>query len=122
MAGAELSQEKIDNAVAKSKKSGLRARLGSHASGYRSGDQFNIYFGDIYVLKQLNQSDIAAISQRKISFDSLIKSYIHKNLSYRYLVTQNVTVRALENHIQIFGIRGALPTINKRANNSVAVV
>jgi hypothetical protein len=120
MAGADLSQERIDFKIANNKKSGLRSRLASHSSGYRSGDQFNIYIGDIYVLNQLAQSDITAISKREMSFDFFIKNYIQKNLSYRYLITKNTEARCLESYIQSFGIYGILPTINSRANKSVA--
>jgi hypothetical protein len=120
MAGADLSQERIDFKMANNKISGLKSRLNSHSSGYRGGDQFNIYIGDIYVLSQLAQSDITAISKREISFDSSIKKYIGNNLSYRYLITKNTDVRCLESHIKSFGIYGILPTINSRANKSVA--
>jgi hypothetical protein len=117
MAGADLSQEKIDSKIINNKKSGLKDRLGSHASGYRSGDRFNIYVGDLYVLPHLTRSDILQISSGKVSFDSFIKNYIQKNLSYRYLITQNTLVRSLESYIQSFGINGDLPIINGKANN-----
>ena len=42
MAGAQLTEEAIENKQAAGKRSGLFDRLNSHASGYRSGDQFNI--------------------------------------------------------------------------------
>lgn len=119
MAGADLSKEKIDNKIANNKKSGLKDRLGSHASGYRSGDRFNIYIGDLYVLHHLTRDEILQISSGKTSFDSFIKSYIHENLSYRYLITQNTLVRSLESYIQSFGINGDLPIINSKANNSL---
>lgn len=52
MAGAELTETKIQTKQHSGKRSGLFDRLNSHASGYRSGDRFNIYIGDSYVLRQ----------------------------------------------------------------------
>src|SRR5438128_2563185 len=54
MAGADLNDEKINRlSEIRGRRSGLRDRLSSHASGYRSGDQFNIYICDLFVLKTL---------------------------------------------------------------------
>ena len=114
MAGAELTEDKIQAKTSANKKSGLFDRLGSHASGYRSGDRFNIYVGDLFVLGELTQADIDGISRRENSFDSYIKDYIRQNLSYRYIVTKNDTVRELENYIQENGVNGEMPTINAK--------
>ena len=50
MAGAELTEDKNQAKTSANKKSGLFDRLGAHASGYRSGDRFNIYVGDLLCL------------------------------------------------------------------------
>ena len=114
MAGAALNQSKIEAMQKEKKKSGLQDRLGSHASGYRSGDRFNIYIGDLYVLKTLSNTDIDNISKRLDSFDSHIKKYIRQNLSFRYLITRHDQVRELETYIQINGINNVLPKINAK--------
>ena len=114
MAGEKLNKEKIAAKEKAKKKSGLRDRLGSHATGYRSGDRFNIYIGDLYVLKILTQTDIDNISLGRDSFDSHIKSYVKDNLSYRYLITSHDIVRQLETYIKKNGINGELPKINAK--------
>lgn len=116
MAGAELTKERIEEKLTNGKQSGLYDRLSSHASGYRSGDRFNIYIADLYVLPTLTQKQITGIAKNEISFDSLIKKYIREKLSYRFLITECSVVRELESHIQKNGINGELPLINSRAN------
>jgi len=114
MAGAELTKDKIDSKIKNKKKSGLKDRLGSHASGYRSGDRFNIYIADLYVLKTLSTDAINNISDKLESFDSHVKAYIQKNLHYRYVITEYNQVRELETYIQKDGINGILPIINPK--------
>ena len=53
MAGAALTEAEIEKKKAGNKTSGLLDRLGSHASGYRSSDMFNIYICDRFVLRLL---------------------------------------------------------------------
>ena len=112
MAGERLNSVAIAAKKQAGKQSGLFDRLASHATGYRSGDRFNIYIGDLFVLPQLSSSQIADIAARRISFDSLIKSYIRSALSYRYIVLPNEEVRRLERHVQREGIKGVKPLIN----------
>ena len=114
MAGAALNEQAIAKKVADKKRSGLADRLNSHASGYRSGDRFNIYIGDLYVLATLTAEDIAGVSAGKIPFDAFIKTFIRAELSYRYIVVPNTVVRELEGYIQTNGIDGVLPSINGR--------
>lgn len=112
MAGAGLNESAIEQKRAAGKRSGLFDRLNSHASGYRSGDRFNIYIGDLYVLSTLSPDDVAGISAGIVSFDAFIKAFIRAELSYRYVITPNTSVRELETHIQIDGIDGERPAIN----------
>ena len=90
MAGARLKTA-VDFQVATKKKkvNGMRDRLGSHASGLRSGDQFCIYVADFLVLPNLSIEDITAIHKREVRMDILVKEYVHQNLSYRYCLTEN---------------------------------
>ena len=73
MAGAGLNASAIEKKRSAGKQSGLFDRLASHATGYRSGDRFNIYIGDLFVLPNLSSDHVAAIANRELSFDSLIK-------------------------------------------------
>ncbi len=114
MAGAELTPEKIERKQSAKKQSGLRDRLNSHASGQRSGDRFNIYIADLYVLNTLSQDQIDAISSGQQSMDRLVRSYIREHLSYRFIVTDHSLVRQLEAEIQSNGLGGVKPLINGR--------
>ena len=115
MAGADLNDAKISGlGKIKGRKSGLCDRLTSHASGYRSGDKFNIYICDLFVLKTLTSEQIKAISEKQLSLDSINREYIRKNLFYRFIITENIVVRSLETYIQSNGINGSLPFINPR--------
>jgi len=115
MAGAKLNASEIDRKKAQAKRSGLYDRLDSHASGYRSGDRFNIYVGDLYVLRTLSTEEIEGISDGLMSFDGLIREFIRGELTYRYVITSNTVVRGLETHIQRNGIRGERPAINGKS-------
>ena len=74
---------------------GLRTRLASHASGRRSGDQFCVYVGDIFVLPELHRSQIEAIRDRTINLDDLIRDFIQNELIFRFAETSSGN-RALE--------------------------
>lgn len=96
MAGRSLTAERAA-AGRPTKRSGLFSRLGSHAGGRRSGDQFCVYVADRLVLPTLSNEDLAAISNGKRSLDALVRTYIHTYLSYRFVVANGgVEARALE--------------------------
>jgi hypothetical protein len=115
MAGASLSPPRTKElSQIPGRKSGLYDRLNSHASGYRSGDRFNIYICDLFVLETLTKAQIENITNRRISLDSLNKDYIRKELSYRYILTEYNVVRKLEDYIQRNGLNRVLPTINPK--------
>ena len=115
MAGASLTPSRTAELLAiKGRYSGLYDRLNSHASGYRSGDRFNIYICDLFVLKNLSSQQIEAISTSNLSLDSLNKTYIRNELSYRYLVTDYSVARELEDYIQRNGIDECKPFINPK--------
>jgi len=89
------------------------SRMISHASGVRSGDQFNVYIHDFYVIPTLVQS--ADYEPAKGVLDKLTRDYIHQNLSYRFVSFQSddsdVIVRSLEKQIQS-GVLGLTPILN----------
>ena len=85
----------------------------SHSSGFRSGDQFNIYIHDFYVVPKLLQS--GEYQPEKGMLDKLTKEYIQQNLFYRFVSFQSddsdVIVRRLEKQIQS-GVLGLTPSLN----------
>ena len=63
---------------------GLHGRLSSHAKGRRSGDQFNVYIADRYVLPTFTKEQMTDISEGKASFDALVNDYNRKHLGFRF--------------------------------------
>jgi hypothetical protein len=65
---------------------GIYTRLQSHASGRRSGDQFCVYVADRLVLPTLAREEITAITTGRHQLDAFVRRYIHRNLSYRFVM------------------------------------
>jgi hypothetical protein len=116
MAGHGKSAEDIATALANGKVTGLRDRLGSHASGRRSGDQFCVYVQDLLLLPKLSADEIDKIVTRELAIDRLVRDYVHEHLSYRYVVTEDgKAALELERHI-INGALGDHPILNPPAS------
>ena len=64
----------------------LWTRLDSHASGRRSGDQFNVYVCDRFIVPTLTPGQQRDIANGKLLLDQLTKTYIRQHLSYQYAV------------------------------------
>ena len=64
----------------------LWTRLGSHASGRRSGDQFNVYICDRFVIPALSPDQMRGIGQGELLLDQMTKDFIRRHLSYRFVV------------------------------------
>jgi hypothetical protein len=112
MAGHGKSAEDIQAALEKGKTTGLRDRLNSHASGRRSGDQFCVYVQDILLLPRLTSDDIDQIVTRQLTIDRLVRDYVHENLSYRYVITEDgKSALELERKV-IGGALGDHPILN----------
>jgi hypothetical protein len=65
---------------------GLWTRLSSHTSGRRSGDQFNVYICDRFVIPALTPRQQRDIGQGKLLLDQMTKDFIRAHLSYRFVV------------------------------------
>jgi hypothetical protein len=112
MAGHGKSAEDIQAALEKGKTTGLRDRLNSHASGRRSGDQFCVYVQDLLLLPRLTSDDIDQIVTRQLTIDRLVRDYVHENLSYRYVITEDgKSALELERKV-IGGALGDHPILN----------
>ena len=79
-----------------------RSRISQHSSGTRSGDQFCVYVQDFFVIPEIVK--LEKYVPEKGLLDKLTKEYIHKNLSYRFVVFQDENsikiVRSLESKIK----------------------
>ncbi|CAB4666597.1 unannotated protein [freshwater metagenome] len=115
MAGNGKTADDIAAALAKGRTTGLRDRLGSHASGRRSGDQFCVYVQDLLLLPQLTSDHIDKIVTRELAIDRLVRDYVHAHLSYRYVITEDgKAALELERNI-INGALGDHPILNPPA-------
>ena len=70
---------------------GLWTRLNSHASGRRSGDQFNVYVCDRFIVPPLTPDQQQALASGHLFLDRLTRDFIRQNLTYRYLVCRDGT-------------------------------
>jgi hypothetical protein len=65
---------------------GLWTRLNSHASGRRSGDQFNVYICDRFIVPDLTRDQQRQIGQGELLLDQMTRSYIREHLNYRFAI------------------------------------
>jgi hypothetical protein len=94
---------------------GLRDRLASHAAGRRGGDQFCVYVADRLVLPLLSADQISAIVRGEVSFDALVRRYIHEHLGYRWIEAADGTeAYRFEAEVCRGGWAAGLPLLNPR--------
>jgi hypothetical protein len=92
---------------------GLRTRLKSHASGRRSGDQFNIYVCDRFVVPVLTAGQQRDVASGRLLLDQLTRSYIHEYLTYRFQVcSDGVAALAEERAIRAGSLPAGRPYLN----------
>jgi hypothetical protein len=98
MAGRSLTAEHVAELRGRAARpTGLAQRLGSHASGRRSGDQFCVYVADRLVLPTLKPDQIAGIAAGSLSLDRLVRDFIRATLTYRFVeVADGNAARKLE--------------------------
>jgi hypothetical protein len=68
---------------------GLWTRLNSHASGRRSGDQFNVYVCDRFVVPALTPDQQRAIGEGRLLLDQMTKAFIHAHLTYSFIACRD---------------------------------
>jgi hypothetical protein len=80
---------------------GLWTRPQSHASGRRSGDQFNVYVCDRFVVPGLTTEQQYQIGAGTLLLDQMTRQFIHDQLTYRYAVlADGAQTLALEREIR----------------------
>lgn len=114
MSGRGLSAAQIDvHRTAGVQGKGLFSRLASHASGRRSGDQFCVYVADRLVLQELSDTQRRLISRGELSLDSLIRSWIHEYLAYRFVeVSCGADAHLLEHRVRVGELAAGRPLLN----------
>lgn len=95
------------------KAKGLWTRLRSHASGRRSGDQFNIYVCDRFIVPILTPDQQRAIGEGGLLLDQMTKQFIHRHLSYRFVVCKSgEEALAIEREARAGQLLGGRPYLN----------
>lgn len=114
MAGRGLARDAhLTEQAAAGGRKGLQDRLGSHASGRRSGDQFCIYVCDRLIVPTLTPAQLAEVGCGELSLDTMTREYIRQRLSYAYIVTDDgAAAYEVERQIQREGLGGHLPLLN----------
>ena len=71
------------------KKYGLVTRLESHAKGRLSGDQFNVYVANRFVVPSLTAEQQSQMSTGLLTLDVLTRQFIHQYFQYQYLIVDH---------------------------------
>jgi hypothetical protein len=91
----------------------LPTRLNAHASGRRSGDQFNVYICDRLVVPGLTLEQLRDIERGDLFLDRMTKDYVRQKLTYRYVVCQDkAEAEALERAIRSGRLPAGRPFLN----------
>ena len=115
MAGRKLTVQGIAEMRANPPKEakGLQDRLGSHASGRRSGDQFCVYVCDRFVVPTLTPEQLVLVGEGKLFLDTSTKEYIHEHLTYRWVeVPDGNAAFKLERSLQSGAADSGKPLLN----------
>jgi hypothetical protein len=92
---------------------GLWTRLNSHASGRRSGDQFNIYICDRFIVPALTPGQQRDIGEGRLLLDQMTRSFIREHLSYRFVVHRDgAQALAVERAVRAGGLPAGQPYLN----------
>lgn len=76
---------------------GVLGRLKSHASGRRSGDQFNIYICDRFVVPELTETQRTELRSGARILDGLTRDFICSHLAFRvWIAPDGNTARRVE--------------------------
>jgi hypothetical protein len=70
---------------------GLWTRLNSHASGRRSGDQFNVYVCDRFIVPVLTPGQQRDIGAGHLMLDQMTRDFIRATFSYRFIIHEDGT-------------------------------
>ena len=107
-----MSGREIEKAAGK-KKYGLITRLGSHASGRLSGDQFCVYVANQLVIPSLGSDELTRFGSGELTLDMLTRDLIHQHLEYQYVVVgTSEEAYALESRCRAGEVFGRKPFLN----------
>jgi hypothetical protein len=92
---------------------GLWTRLNSHASGRRSGDQFNLYICDRFIIPGLTPDQLRDLGGGHLLLDQLTRNYIRERLTYRFQVCRDgAAAYAMERVVRAGRLPAGRPYLN----------
>ncbi|WP_018260705.1 hypothetical protein [Methylobacterium sp. WSM2598] len=101
------------------KSKGPFGRLESHANGRRSGDQFNVYICDRFVLPRVHNR-ITEIAEGRLSLDLLTREFIRAELGFRFIaVTDPAEAFLIERCLQRGEWEAGRPILNPIGSSSL---
>jgi hypothetical protein len=109
-----MSGREFEKAVESGRvKFGLVTRLGSHASGRLSGDQFCVYVANRLVIPALKPEQLVKFTTGELNLDGLTKAYINERLEYQVaFVESSAEAYALEKRCREGITFGVKPLLN----------
>jgi hypothetical protein len=109
-----MSGREFEKAVSAGRvKYGVVTRLGSHASGRLSGDQFCVYVANRLVIPSLSPDQLPQFATGQLTLDQLTKAYIHSRLEYQFAVVDSSTAAyALERECRTGATFDVKPLLN----------
>jgi hypothetical protein len=110
--GAQREDFVVDSSQ-RSPAKGLWTRLNSHASGRRSGDQFNLYICDRFIVPALTGVQQRETAHGLLLLDQLTKSFIRDHLGYRFTVYgDGAEALAVERTVRAGALPAGRPYLN----------
>jgi hypothetical protein len=92
---------------------GLWTRLNSPASGRRSGDQFNVYVCDRFVVPARTADQQRQIASGLLLLDQMTRQFIRRYLGYRYTIhPDGAEALAAERAVRAGGLAAGRPFLN----------
>lgn len=85
MAGREFDKSVSAGRI----KVGLVNRLGAHANGRLSGNQFCVYVANRFVIPSLQPEQLPLFASGALNLDKLTKKYIHNRLEYQFAIAES---------------------------------
>jgi hypothetical protein len=99
---------------------GLVMRLGSHATGRLSGDQFCVYVANRLVIPSITPEQLGKFRSGELRLDSLTKRYIHERFEYQFTVLETgFDAFALEEQCRCGETFGIKPLLNPDQRDGV---
>lgn len=94
-------------------RTGLAARLASHASGRRAGDPLCLALCDRFVVPALGPHELRQVGEGALSLDARVRAFVRERLAFRFVVTPDgAAAAALERAVRAGALRAGKPLLH----------